>query len=127
MAELHGVGTDNYDKAHPYVNLKYYDSGHQCFSEFEKDELKQFSELCRKFGEMDWVQLKKQSGKGPNKTGMAPTMISRGQLPKRPVLEKLSPDIDFMELRLSQTARIFGFRSNAAFFAVFLDRNHDLT
>lgn len=114
------------DKKNPDLSLKYYDYNYQCFSELEAEDLKQFTDVCRKFSQMNWIDIKKQAGKKGKKTGLAPTMIERSQLPKSNILNRISDDIEFMELRLSQTARIFGFRSSATFFLVFLDKNHDI-
>lgn len=122
---LHSIGGT--DKEHPYINLKYFDCDYQCFSELDKESLKSFSEANKKLSQLTWNELKRQAGKRGNKTGFAPTMISRDQLPQRSMLERVSEEISFMELRLSQEARMFGFRSGAAFFLVYLDKNHDIT
>lgn len=114
------------DKKNPDLSLKYYDYNYQCFSEFSPEDLRQFTDVCRKFSQMNWGDIKKQGGKKGNKTGLAPTLIERHQLPKSRMLEKISDDIDFMELRLSKKARIFGFRSSSTFFLVFLDNKHEI-
>ena len=123
-ALIHGLGNSNNDKEHPSLNLKYYDCDFECFSDLSRDELKSFSELSKKFRQLTWLQIKSQGGKGKTKTGLAPTMIERSQLPQSALINEISDDIDFMELRLSEKARIFGFRSQTTFFLVFLDHNH---
>lgn len=125
-AKLHGLGESNNDKEHPSLSLKYYDCEFECFSELTKEDLKSFSDVCRKFRQLTWLQIMGQGGKRGNKTGLAPTVINRKQLPKSILLDAISDDIEFMELRLSQKARIFGFRSQATFFLVFLDHNHKI-
>lgn len=115
------------DKQSPYINLKYFDGDYQCFSELDKADLKGFTDSIRKLSQMNWVELKKQAGKGKSKSGFAPTQIPREQLPQRSVLDKISEEINFLELRLSQKARMFGFRSGAAFFLVFFDKDHNIT
>lgn len=128
VAAVHGLykKEDNTDKKHPDLSLKYYDFNHQCFSELEKDDLAQITALCKKFSQMTWFDLKQQGGKGKNKTGLAPTIVDRKQLPKSIMVDRISEDISFMELRLSQKARIFGFRSSTTFFLIFLDKDHDI-
>ena len=45
-------------------------------------------------------------------------------LPENSIKEKISKDISFYELRVSQKARVVGFRQNAVFFICWLERNH---
>lgn len=127
VADLYSWKEGGTDNEHPYLNLKYFDYDYQCFSELDKDDLRSFTDVSRKFSMLDWVQLKRQSGKGTNKTGLAPTIIPRHELPRSKMIDKISEDIDFIEMRLNIEARMFGFRSGAAFFLVLLDKNHDIT
>lgn len=121
----HSLEKENTDQEHPCLNLKYYDYDYACFSELSQEDLKQFTALNRKFREMTWLQIKQQGGK-KNKSGLAPTKILKKQLPKSAILDMLSEDIEILELRLSQKARIFGFRSAATFFLIFLDSQHKI-
>jgi len=52
------------------------------------------------------------------------TDLPKGLYPKTRVLEAISPDLGFFELRVTQKARVHGFRSANAFFLVFLDKDH---
>lgn len=124
VAMQHGIVNGSSDKEHPYVSLKYYDYDYCCFSNLEKDELKNFTNLTRKFKMMTWSQVKGQGGK-KQKSGLALTPIERKSLPQKGVLNEISEDVRFSEIRLSQKARIFGFRSHSTYFVVFIDRNHD--
>lgn len=47
-------------------------------------------------------------------------------LPAAPFLAHLSADISWCEMRVTQKARVHGFRAGNAFFLVFLDRNHEI-
>lgn len=85
--------------------------------------IKPNTNLNRKFRDLTWLQIKQQSGK-TNKSGLAPTKIPRNKLPKSPILDAISEDIEILELRLSKKARVFGFRSAATFFLIFLDSQH---
>ena len=96
----HSLGKQNADQEHPCLNA-----------------------LNRKFRDLTWLQIKQQSGK-TNKSGLAPTKIPRNKLPKSPILDAISEDIEILELRLSKKARVFGFRSAATFFLIFLDSQH---
>ncbi|HAP7630975.1 hypothetical protein [Enterococcus faecium] len=119
----HSLGKQNADQEHPCLNLKYYDFNFECFSELSQEDLKSFTALNRKFRDLTWLQIKQQSGK-TNKSGLAPTKIPRNKLPKSPILDAISEDIEILELRLSKKARVFGFRSAATFFLIFLDSQH---
>ena len=51
------------------------------------------------------------------------------KLPKESVKcikDILSPDITFSELKVTEKARIHGFQVGAAFYLVWLDRNHEI-
>lgn len=52
--------------------------------------------------------------------------MERHQLPNTDFLHSISEDISWMEMRVTQVARVFGFRAGHAFFLVFLDRTHDV-
>ena len=59
----------------PYLALKYFDSTHQCFCEWEKSELKAFSELNHKLRKQTWQDILQTGGKRNkgNKTGIGYT------------------------------------------------------
>ena len=122
VAVQNGITSENSDLEHPYFSLKYYDYDYCCFSELSKEELKKFTNLSRKFRSMTWLQIKNQGGK-KQKCGLGLTPINRDSLPQKEIKE-VSEDVRFLEIRLSKKARIFGFRSHATFFIVFIDRNH---
>lgn len=57
-----------------YVALKYFDVEHQCFSEWDKSELKAFTQFIRKMNLMTWIQVMKQGGASGKKVGMGYTV-----------------------------------------------------
>ncbi|MDM8560451.1 MAG6450 family protein [Candidatus Parabeggiatoa sp. HSG14] len=117
--------TDSLDS--PHVNLKYYDPEFECFSEWTYDELKAFSEFTQKLKRLTWQQIYRSGGKPGDKTGLGYTPHkTRTYLPKHPELDSISLDITFFELRMTQKARVHGFRVKSAFFLVWLDRNHQI-
>lgn len=106
-----------------YVALKYYRPEHECFSEWRPDELRAFSGFCRRMSQMTWQQIVQTGGR--HKSGLAWTPIRREQLPPARFLDAaVSEDVSWIELRVTQAARVFGFRARQAFFLVFLDRGH---
>lgn len=104
------------DEKNAYIALKYYDKDFECFSDWKKDELKLLSKHIELINKQTWNQLKRNPGiqyKDITNTNKLPSMKN-----------KLSDDITFCEMRISQKARIIGFRDNAIFFLCWLDRNH---
>jgi hypothetical protein len=122
--EMAALGQEGDSRAVAFVALKYYRPEHQCLSEWTADELRAFSAFCRKLAQMTWQQIVETGGR--HKTGVGWTPVDRSQLPKTDFLHSISEDISWMELRVTQVARVFGFRAGHAFFLVFLDRTHDI-
>ncbi|WP_133014904.1 MAG6450 family protein [Clostridium cuniculi] len=114
----------NEDKA--FVVLKHFDRSYECFSEWTENELRDFSNFIATINQMTWSQIYKSGGKS-NKTGLGYTVHTNKEvLPNPKILEKISEDITFFELRVSQKARVHGFRVKSAFYLVWLDRNHEI-
>jgi|GEM_PF-5854777 len=122
--EMAALGQEGDSRAVAFLALKYYRPEHQCLSEWTTDELRAFSAFCRKLAQMTWQQIVETGGRA--KTGVGWTPVERSQLPKTDFLHSISQDISWMELRVTQVARVFGFRAGHAFFLVFLDRTHDI-
>lgn len=109
---------ENSDEKQAYIALKYFDKNFECFSEWSKDELACFSNFIDKINNLTWNDIKRH-------TGLRYKMIDNAKgLPENSIKEKISKDISFYELRVSQKARVVGFRQNAVFFICWLDRNH---
>lgn len=114
---------------HPFVVLKYFNSQWECFSDWQHDELKQFSSFLDKLSRHTWHTLYMSGGKGENKSGLGYTpyevdQMSAGSQHLQKILGEVSSEIDFFELRLSRKLRVHGFQSHAGFFLVLLDREH---
>lgn len=109
---------ENSDEKQAYIALKYFDKNFECFSEWSKDELACFSNFIDKINNLTWNDIKRH-------TGLRYKMIDNAKgLPENSIKEKISKDISFYELRVSQKARVVGFSQNAVFFICWLDRNH---
>lgn len=119
-------------KLNPYVALKYFDSEWQCFSDWENQELKEFSNFLSLLNKFTWEQVYKTGNKLP-KHGLAYTKYNVNDVKSDAIKSKLkatkkliSEDINFFELRVNQNKlRVHGFQSHSAFFLVMLDRNHE--
>lgn len=119
------MGREGDAHAAAYVALKYYQHAHECFSAWSPDEPRAFSEFNRKLATQTWPQVYRSAGGDKSGLGYTPHG-SGGRLPRPEFLRELSEDISFFELRVTQKARVHGFRAGAAFFLVFLDRSHRL-
>lgn len=109
-----------------YVVLKYFQAAYQCFSEWTRDELRAFSDFNRKVSSLTWPQTYSSGGKGGSKGGLGYTAHDGSALPPLTFASGLSEDISWCEMRVTQKARVHGFRAGQGFFLVFLDRNHEV-
>lgn len=109
---------DSSDDKNAYIALKYYDKNFECFSEWTADDLSCFSNFVDKINRLKWKEIKRHNGLALKDIDDA------NGIPNNDIKEKLSKDITFCELRVSQKARVVGFRENSVFFLCWLDRNH---
>jgi len=110
---------NHFDEKHVSVSLRYYQSSCECFSEWEKRELKKFSSTLHKIKGYTVDQLKRTLSLCDMHKGIPAE--GRFSLP-----DDLSPDIQFFELKVdpSNKLRIHGFFVEGVFFLVWLDRKH---
>lgn len=85
------------------------------------DERKAFSNVVGKLRKLSWDGL--SGGLRPKPCKVEHAQHGARERLKR-VHEHLSREIQFIELRVSQRARVHGFRMKSAFFLVLLDRDH---
>ena len=117
-----GVSYNDDNNSNAYVALKYFDKNFECLSEWNKSELSSLSNFIEKINNMTWNQIYMTSGK---KNGLNYTVHKNTDvLPDKNLKNKLSNDINFFELRVSDKARVHGFRTGSTFFLCWLDRNH---
>lgn len=114
------LNLDSSETAPACISLKYFDSGYQCFSDWEKSELREFSNFINKLRQLPWKEIPRHSGlrKKDHKT--------RKSLPDRDILTRISQETTFFELRVTGESRVHGFRVKSTFFLVWLDRQHDI-
>lgn len=115
----------------PYVVLKYFQTDWQCFSELTKEELKAFTAFIDLLSQITWKTVYESAGKGANKGSLGYTCydhkaMKSGKSQVDKVKSRLSEDIQFFELRVTQRMRVHGFQSQAAFFLVLLDKDHSV-
>ena len=104
---------------HLHVSLKYWHSRSQCFSEWQKNELKHLTKLIDKVQELTEISVKTDAGL-KWKTHKGPPV---GQFSKP---TSLPTEHVIGELRANQKARVHGFLHQGTFFVVWLDRKHEV-
>lgn len=126
--DILGLAANDNGQQTAYVALKYYDPTAQCFSCWAKGELEAFSNFVRKVSQMTWEQIRRSGGSAGHKTGLGFAFHKdNAVLPsKAKTLQTVSEDTNYFELRISQKARVHGFRANSTFFLVLLDKDHEL-
>lgn len=121
--ELIGIVGADQSSTTPSVSLKYYDPKFECFSAWSPEKLAAFSSFLGKLAGHTWNEVYRTGGKPGYKVGLGYTPHKdRGKLPSIPV--GLSEDLTFFEMRVTQEARVHGFRVNSIFFLVWLDQGH---
>lgn len=115
------------DEAIVLVSIKLLQSSYQCFSDWDKAEMRAFWAFNDKIHQYTWRQVFSTASKTPqNKTGIAYTIIEASQYPDSAFKESLDPQTTFFELRVTDKARVHGFRSFSIFYLCWLDRNHEI-
>ena len=101
------------------ISLRYFQSSCECFSDWEKHELKKFSATIKKIRGYNAELLKRTLNLCDIHKGKPGE--ERFSIP-----EDLSPEIRFHELKVdpSNKLRIHGFFAESVFFLVWLDRKH---
>lgn len=96
-----------------HVNLRYFEKKHECFSTWQKKELKAFS---------SW--LEKMSRNTPNQvTSMTNTCHAHiGKTKSLP--RSISKEVQMYSFDVARKARVHGFFTGDDLFLVWLDRNH---
>ncbi|WP_139252166.1 hypothetical protein [Hymenobacter psychrotolerans] len=115
--------------AHP--SLRYYQSSHECLSDWPAGNLKAFSSFIERVREQTWQQIYQSGGKGQNKAGLGYTQHKdKSVLPNKGLVAGLGPDVNLMldmfELRVTQRARVHCFRQAHFMFIVWLDGKHEV-
>lgn len=125
-AELLGFDKEG-NNVSAFVYMKYYDHTHQCFSEWQPDELRLFSAFIDKLRKITWTDIYKSGGKSGKKVGLGYTIHKDTDiLPNQNIVKLLSEDTLFFELRVGGKIRVHGFRLRSAFCLIWLDRNHEI-
>lgn len=114
-----------------HTSLRYINTDHQCFSEWEPSELRLFSSFLKLVRQQTWQQVYQSGGKGSNKAGLGYTVHpDKAALPSKGDVQGISPDVNntlqLFELRVSQRARVHCFRQAHFLFLVWLDGKHEV-
>ncbi|MBW8684553.1 MAG6450 family protein [Chitinophaga rhizophila] len=120
--ELNGWKLKGND-AHVIASIRLIQHDYQCFSDWSKQDMRSFWSFIGKLHRYDWKNLLDTGGK-VNKTGLAPTIISKDRYPNTTFRNSMEDNIDMIELRVDNTKRVHGFRVGPIFYICWLDKNH---
>ncbi|MGL5014811.1 MAG: MAG6450 family protein [Bacteroidales bacterium] len=111
------------DDAHVLMSIKYLQHDFQCFSDWESKEMKAFWGFNKKLHDHTWKQIYQTAS---TKKGLAYDKISYDKYPESDFKKELSKDHTLFELRVTDKARVHGFRIKGIFYLCWLDRNHEI-
>ena len=119
---------DDDDDVYAHVGLKYYNPSVECFSEWDKSELRGFSGFIQQVNGRTWAMIYKSAGRARDKLGNGLAYTPHKKPEKLPgykeLIGQINEDITFFELRVTGEARVHGFRALSTFFLVCLDKDH---
>lgn len=110
--------TGSTDHMPPVLSFKDVCPNHFQLEEWQGTELKQLVDTLKKLGNSTWQDALKIKGLGIKIVD--PKTFSK-DLP-----EYISPDVSIYECRVSQRARLFGYRIRNVFHVIWFDRNHEV-
>ncbi|MDA7981873.1 MAG: hypothetical protein MPJ82_04540 [Alphaproteobacteria bacterium] len=98
------------------VNLRFFRRSHECFSDWQKKELKQFALRVEKMARLTEAQAMSDNYGHAHRGDNAATadLLPRG----------ISGDTPVYSMRVTRKARVHGFFSGGDFYLIALDRNH---
>lgn len=113
------------DEAQVLVSIRFLQYSHQCFSDWQKQEMKAFWSFIDSIHNQTWAQVYNTSGKS-GKTGLAYTKTKLDSYPNSDFKKGLDPQITMFELRIDNVKRVHGFRHKSIFYICWLDKGHTI-
>lgn len=112
--------------SHVLMSIKYLQHQHQCFSDWDANDMKSFWDFNKRLHEHTWADLYKSGGSLGNKSGLGFTIINHDKYPDSDFKKELSKDQRIFELRVNKKARVHGFRIKGVFYLCWLDKDHEI-
>jgi hypothetical protein len=98
-----------------HVNLRYFEKKYECFSKWQKPELKAFS---------SW--LGKMSNSTPSQVTSTTNTCHAHRGKTKPLPISISKEVQMYSFDVAKKARVHGFFTGNDLFLVWLDRNHEV-
>lgn len=114
------------NNANPFVSVRYIQSDFECFSQWNKIEMKTFYDFVEKLSSVTWQDVLSQSGK-TDKTGFGYTEMPIKRYPNTAFKKSLDPTITIFELRVTQKSRVHCFRDAFICYICWLDKDHRIS
>lgn len=111
--------SNNTENSNVLVSIRFLQYDYQCFSEWTKSQMKSYWKFQDKVFKCTWNLLKSHDG-------LKMKEISRKNYPGSTFLNRLSPEISIVELRVSKRMRVHGFRKDSVLYVCWLDKDHQI-
>lgn len=113
------------DSANIFASLRFIQHEKQCFSEWNKQEMKLFWTFLNQLHDYTWGKMFSQS-RNDNKSGMGYTTIDKKKYGNSDFLKSIDPTVTFFELRVNQKIRVHCFRDKSICYIFLLDKHHNM-
>ncbi len=121
---MHGW-TQSDDSANVMVSIRFCQWDTQCFSDWNKHDMKSFWGFIEKVHNYTWQQVYQTASKGQGKSGFAYTIMPIETYPETDFRNTLDPGLTLFELRVDKGKRVHGFRDKSIFYIIWLDKDHE--
>lgn len=111
---------ENTNGLSPLFSFKHLCTNHFQLHEWGSEELKSLTDTFIKMEQQSWTDIMKQRKRGLGYAVVDPSTFSKS-LPRH-----ISPDVSIIEIRVTQKARLFGYRWRNIFNVIWFDRNHEV-
>lgn len=118
--QLPTIAAISSNKLRPIFALEFLQKGY-CIADCDKDHKAAFADALRERSQLTWEDIQKA-----HRHGLGHEKIPRDRI-KGPIPTAITEDVeDFLAFRFFGKAPMVGFRRDATFFVVWLDRNFSL-
>jgi hypothetical protein len=111
--------TDPPEQRTPAFSLRYLQSNY-CITKCQKEERAALADTMYQLSQLTWGQIK-----SVGRHALGAEKIPRNQI-KAPIPSHITDDVDFLSFRFYGKAPMVGYRREATFFIVWLDRDYTL-
>jgi len=111
------------------LSITYLDTGSECFSQWQKDELKTLSAFINKISKIKLHELSRYDGLGLDSSGENFNKTIRKYMKAKFISQvsvNIIDEINIKHMRINKRSRVHGYFDREVFNIIRLDRNHDI-